>query len=80
MHRRIPWPLLTVSGYENISRTMVLANGKVAAAGEFGCVFIAAERWLAGKPPFCGRPTAPGSPYCPRHRALCRAQPAAARP
>jgi hypothetical protein len=40
---------------------------------KWGCVYIAAERWPAGKPPFCGRRVLPGSPYCPRHAALCRA-------
>jgi hypothetical protein len=36
------------------------------------CGFVAAESWsYDNRSPFCDAPAAPGSSYCPQHRALC---------
>lgn len=36
------------------------------------CAYVVAASWRFGGPdPFCNAPAAPGSAYCPRHRALC---------
>lgn len=88
MHDRIPCRGQALPEVENISGTEPAANAEDSAAesadravlvlADLGCLFIAAERWPAGAPPFCGRPTAPHSAYCPRHAALCRAETAAA--
>jgi hypothetical protein len=82
MHDDGPFAGQALPASENISGTNALANHEAARAADresdLGCVFIAAERWLAGKPPFCGKAVAPGSPYCPRHAALCRGQAPAA--
>ncbi len=43
--------------------------------GTPGCAYIAADRWPAGQPPFCGAPVQPGSPYCTAHRRICTADP-----
>jgi len=80
MHGRIPLLGRSLPFHENISGTMTAGNSEDSGADDLGCVFIAAESWLAGQPPFCGQPTAPRSPYCPRHRALCRRDPAAPEP
>jgi hypothetical protein len=76
MLHRSPQPERALPADENISGTTGAANSEDSpkeCAEKWGCVYIAAERWLPGKPPFCGKPVLPGSPYCPRHAALCRA-------
>jgi hypothetical protein len=74
MHHDGPFAGRTLPAEENISGTNVKANVEDAWLDQFGCAFIAASRWLAGRPPFCGKPVRPGSPYCPRHDAFCRGQ------
>jgi hypothetical protein len=72
MHDDGPFAGQALPANENISGTNSAANHEATSESELGCVFIAAERWLAGKPPFCGKPALPGSPYCRNHAALCR--------
>ncbi|HLI22081.1 MAG TPA: hypothetical protein VKV32_13230, partial [Stellaceae bacterium] len=61
MHRRNPRLGRAFFCGENISGTMSGANAenfRPERLAEWGCAFITPARWLAGKPPFCGRPTA----------------------
>jgi hypothetical protein len=72
MHDDGPFAGQALPASENISGTNSPANHEATSESELGCVFIAADHWLAGKPPFCGKPVSPGSAYCQRHAALCR--------
>jgi hypothetical protein len=74
---------------ENISRTLLdfragskdgfgarIVGPEPALSVERRCVYIAAETWPPGAPPFCGAPVLLGSPYCAEHTRLCTADPA----
>jgi len=64
---------------KNISGTNGFANTEGLPLEAFGCAFIAATDWLAGFPPFCGKPVLLGAPYCAEHAVLCRRLPKARR-
>jgi hypothetical protein len=74
MHRYVPIGE-NFANEENISGTLprTIDREKPSVSGPEGCVFIAADSWPAGYPPFCGAPVLTGSPYCPAHAQLCRA-------
>lgn len=72
------------SQYENISGT--IASGNDFQKGEFGrrnpglpsrpgCAYVVTMGRHGRAPRFCTEPAVAGSPYCARHRALCRLAP-----
>lgn len=71
MHRGIPFSGRVLPAIKNISRTWFAAKAE-SETDLLGCLYIAANSWPAGHPPFCGLPKAPHSAYCPTHDALCR--------
>jgi len=70
---------------ENISGTL-LDFGEAAKRDAMGnpvsleerCVYIAADSWPPGAPPYCAASVEPGSSYCALHRRLCVVDPASA--